>query len=116
VADQSGARSLSLTASHKEGMAIIHIFTRDLNALTGASPVLDETLADDITDSGPVQPLSGMGLSACQGILEQHHGQISWHYSRSTGITIRVELPVMAMARGKSTNGHPVMWQPQASS
>ena len=116
AADQSGARSLSLTANHKDGVAIIHIFTRDLEAITGGSTAPDETSADDSTSSGIVQPLSGMGLSACQGILQQHHGEISWHYSRSTGITIRVELPVMPLARGKSpANGHPGTWQPQPS-
>ncbi len=105
AADQFGSRTLSVAAEYKDGIAIITV---------SCSPNPDRRLENSASDFGSPQPLSGVGLSACQGILQQHHGKISWQHSRSAGIAIRVELPVIPAAPEKSpAAGVPVMWQPQ---
>jgi signal transduction histidine kinase len=57
-----------------------------------------------------------LGLSACQGILQQHHGRIFWEQDRKAGTAIRIELPVIPGEPEKSTGaGVPAIWQPQPS-
>jgi len=103
---QHGSRTLSVTAEHKDGLAIINISDA---AIAGGSSANQKE--ED-------QTISGLGLSACQGILRQHHGQILWQQNPNAGITIRVEIPVNPPALGKEKEkstaaGVPVMWQPQ---
>ena len=64
------------------------------------------------------QTISGLGLSACKGILHQHHGQILLEQKPNSGFTIRVEIPIippaLALGKEKSTEAaSPGMWQPQ---
>jgi signal transduction histidine kinase len=101
---QHHSRTLTIATECKDGLAVINIW--------------DAGLAD--TDEGKEkeedQALSGLGLSACQGILRQHHGRILWQQHRNTGTNIRVEIPVIPPAQTKersSEAGVPVMWQPQ---
>ena len=101
---QHGSRTLSVTAERKDGLAIINISDA---AIAGSSSANQQE--ED-------QTISGLGLSACQGILRQHHGQILWQQNPNSGITIRVEIPVILPAQEKEKStaaGVPVMWQPQ---
>jgi C4-dicarboxylate-specific signal transduction histidine kinase len=103
--NQYSSRTLTIAAESKDGLAIISI--SDIG-LADASATNEESEGD--------QTLSGLGLSACQGILQQHHGRILWQQNRSTGTNIRIEIPVIppAQEKEKSTQaGVPVMWQPQ---
>jgi signal transduction histidine kinase len=110
VVGQHGSRTLSITAECKDGTAIIHI--------SDASPAdsRNQILGNAAPDLSSPETLSGLGLSACQGILQQHHGRILWRQDRNVGITIRVEIPVIPPALQKdqsSDPGVPVMWRPQ---
>jgi signal transduction histidine kinase len=103
--DQRSSRTLTISAERKDGIAIINI--SDMN-------LADNALRQPRTPAAP-ETLSGLGLSACQGILQQHHGQIHWRQDSIAGTTIRVELPAIPQAQEKSTGaGVPVMWQPQS--
>lgn len=119
AADQCGTRSLILAAEQKEGSAVINIFDGRLagNALVNSFASPDQSIQNDAPDADSSQPLSGMGLNGCQGILRQHHGKISWQHisgQNNAGITIRVELPVIPALPEKSpAAGVPVMWQTQ---
>jgi signal transduction histidine kinase len=100
TADRRTARILAVTAQHKDGLAIIEICD------SGASANPSQQEED--------QSLSNLGLSACQGILQQHHGRIVCQQDCNSGAAIRLELPVIPRAQGKSIrDGVPVMWQPQ---
>jgi K+-sensing histidine kinase KdpD len=84
--------------------------------------VSDHSSAPDLVECQSAiesdQTLSGLGLNACQGILQQHHGRIFCQRNADAGIAIRVELPVIspAAAPEKSTpEGVPVLWSPQPS-
>jgi len=109
VVHQHSSRTLAITAERKDGLAIVTIADTSLaEGLAGSEAGNDSGTEED-------QTLSGLGLNACQGILQQHHGRISWEQGRNAGTTIRVELPVIPAPPEKSTGGVPVMWQPQPS-
>ncbi len=106
AADQRSGRILTIAAQHKDGLAIINI-SETSSAVSPAEK--EEEREED-------QTLSGLGLSACQGILQQHHGRIFWEQDRKAGTAIRIELPVIPGEPEKSTGaGVPAIWQPQPS-
>ncbi len=107
VVDQHGSRTLTISAERKECTAIINISHADEPG--------DFVEYDRDMLSAP-QTLSGLGLSACQGILRQHRGKILWQQDLTGRTSIRVEIPASLPQRGKSSEaGVPVMWQPQPS-
>jgi signal transduction histidine kinase len=100
---QHSSRTLTITAERKDGLAIINIWDAGLgDSAEGKEKEEDEAL-------------SGLGLSACQGILRQHHGRILWQQHRNTGTNIRVEIPVIPPVEKEQSSeaGVPVMWQSQ---
>jgi signal transduction histidine kinase len=105
---QNGSRTLTIAAESKNGTAIIHISDASLDATK------DQILGNVAPDLDSPETLSGLGLSACQGILQQHQGRILWRQDRNLGTTIRVEIPVIPPAPQQSSDpGVPVMWRPQ---
>jgi len=104
--DQYGGRTLRIVAEHKDGAVIINF------CYPGPGAVQQGTVAPGDSDPLSSQPLSGLGLSACQGILRQHHGEIIWQQDGSAGTRVRVALPVMPAAPEKSSRVLPA-WQPQ---
>ena len=106
------SRTLTIAAERKDGLGIITIS----HASVAQGSTGSESRNSAATETEEDQTLSGLGLNACQGILQQHHGQIFWQQDRSAGTTIRVEIPVIPAAAGKSTEAAvPVIWQPQPS-
>ena len=109
---RQGRSVLMVTAEHKDGVVTIHIFDLD-------GPVSSAESHATPSESGvtkPTQPISGLDLSACQGILQQHRGRLSWQEDGSSATSIRVELPVMAPVTRKSSapTGSPA-WEPRPS-
>lgn len=105
VLDQQGTRILIIAAEHKDGFAVVNISDPDL----AGSFIEYKEQAQASHES-----LSGLGLSACQAILRQHHGKLLWQQDRNAGTSIRVEIPVISQLQEKSSGAEiPVMWQPQ---
>jgi two-component system NtrC family sensor kinase len=106
VAGQEDRGILSITAEHKDGVAVIHIFDANIRVPDDSSlPPTIENDADGLNRSS-ARIVSGLGLSACQGILLQHRGRISWQRDQNAGTSIRVELPVMTVPpRSQSMHG-----------
>jgi signal transduction histidine kinase len=110
--DQQKNRALTVAAEYKDGLAVIRVFDSVLPVSSSPGPSVEH----DALNPPSTQPLSGLGLSACRGILQQHQGKISWQQDPISGTSIRVELPVMAPAAEKSPANHPPRtWQPQPS-
>lgn len=105
------ARSiLMVTAEHKDGVVTIHIFDVD-------GPLSTAEAQTALTENGftnSTQPISGLDLSACQGILQQHRGRLSWQNDANSATSIQIELPVMAPVTRKSPapTGSPA-WDPR---
>jgi nitrogen-specific signal transduction histidine kinase len=54
----------------------------------------------------------GLALSACQGILHEHRGQVLREAHESGAVVLRVELPVTDLAAPKPKEATvPVLWQ-----
>jgi signal transduction histidine kinase len=110
--DEIGNRTLTIATRQHNGIASIEISDAIPGPLTE-----DEALGNSPPDFDSATPLSGLGLSACQGILQQHRGRILWRQDSDVGTTIRIELPVILpvteKAPGSVPAGVPVMWQPR---
>ena len=109
---RQGRSVLMVTAEHKDGVVTIHIFD-------AGTPLSTAEAKTALTENGvrnSTQPISGLDLSACQGILQQHRGRLAWQEDGSSATSIRVELPVMAPATRKSSapTGSPT-WEPRPS-
>jgi len=107
VAGQHGSRTLTIAAENRNGIAVIHISDASL------ADSRDQALGNAAPDLDSQETLSGLGLSACQGILQQHHGRILWRQDPNLGTTIRVEIPVIPPAEQSTESGVAAMWQPQ---
>jgi signal transduction histidine kinase len=102
--NQRGIQILGVAAEHRDGMALIEV--REIDRPRGGSRAAEEQ---------EVRPMSGLGLTACQGILREHGGNITWQLSPITGIRICVELPVIPPTpEPPAIDEVPVMWQPQS--
>ena len=110
VIDQQGGRSLNIDSERKDGLAIVNVFS---TSLVLSSPKTSAENAAE-TEADSPETFSGLGLNACQGILQQHHGRILCRQHPDAGINVRIELPLIPAIAGKSPEpGVPVMWQPQ---
>jgi signal transduction histidine kinase len=108
--DQHGGRTLNIEAERKNGLAIINISATSL----GSAEIPEPT--EPSAENRVPQTFSGLGLSACQGILQQHHGRISCEQGRSAGVSVRIELPLMPKVPEKSSGTPaPAAWEPQPS-
>jgi signal transduction histidine kinase len=104
---QQSRRTLAISAGRKNETAVIIIS----DAGTAENVQSLGTLA---ADPAFAKTLSSLGLSACQGILQQHSGRILCQQDRSAGIAIRVELPLISTAGERSSGvGALVTLQPQ---
>ncbi len=113
AADQCGRRTLTIVAKHEEGVAIVSILGS--RPLADPASTLDYVAKSGMSDLGSPRPLSDMGLNACQGVLQQHRGKISWHNNSEEGASIRLELPVIPVRPDKAPAALPGMWHPQPS-
>lgn len=105
------ARSiLMVTAEQKDGVVTIHIF--DVGGPLSTAEAQTALTENGFTNS--TQPISGLDLSACQGILQQHRGRLSWQNDANSATSIQIELPVMAPVTRKSPapTGSPA-WDPR---
>jgi hypothetical protein len=85
----------------------------DISIVQIATEAVPVTLSADGA-AAPVDLADGLGLSACQGILHEHHGQISQERRENGAILLRVELPITQSAPVKPKDSTvPVMWQSQ---
>jgi signal transduction histidine kinase len=113
--DEAGNRTLTVATKVHNGIASI-----DISDTGAEEPVSSEKkpLGNILPNPDSARPLSGLGLSACQGILQQHRGRILWEQEQSASIAIRIEIPIIPPAAQKTSEnstsaGLPGMWQSQ---
>jgi signal transduction histidine kinase len=107
AAGQGSRGALIVAGETKDGLAILNI---------SETAISSADLGENVQGRKD-QTISGLGLSACKGILQQHHGQILWQQNPTSGFTIRVEIPLTppVLTEKSPVAGAPVMWQPQPS-
>jgi two-component system NtrC family sensor kinase len=110
TADQQNSRGLTITYEHREGVVTVDVFDAKSASYTTLSPLsFCENSSPETAD-----PLSGLGLSACRGMLQQHHGTIVALHSKDKGFSIRVELPIIPPSpAGLPVPSVPIRWLSQ---
>ena len=103
VLNEHGGRVLTVSTESQAGISIVRIATEALPVVPSADGPATQVDLED-----------GLGLSACQGILQEHHGQISQERREDGAMLLRVELPVTESAPVKPKDSTvPVIWQSQ---
>jgi two-component system NtrC family sensor kinase len=119
--ERRGGRDLNVDAQRKEGFAIINLSANLTDPGDVSADDRDGIVAENkIGISGrsmhgadSTAAFSSLGLSACQGILLQHHGKILWKDEGRGEISIRIEIPLSPPAAQKSNAAAPgAAWQP----
>jgi signal transduction histidine kinase len=81
----SGGRTLTVTVRVSDSIATVEIAIADAGKTPETTP----------PESDASKNTSGLGLTACQSIVRQHHGKIQWRNAPNDGFRVRVELPVI---------------------
>ena len=98
VLSENGGKVLTVSTERQTGTSVILIATEPMASTSG--------------NESPVDPENSLGLSACQGILQEHRGHISRECKADGGILLRVLLPIAASAPSKPKDSTvPVLWQ-----
>ncbi len=100
---EHGGKILAVSTTRETGSSVLQISTESLAAVQAG---VDTASPDDLQDS--------LGLSACQGILQEHRGLISRQLRLDGAMSLRVELPSIETAPAKSKEKEstvPVLWQ-----
>jgi len=98
VLSERGGKILTVSTEHCAGTCVLHIAT--------------EATTVPASDSSPIDPEDGLGLSACQVILQEHQGRVSRERQEDGAIRLRVELPAVEPVPPAPKDATvPVLWQ-----
>ena len=94
---ERGGRVVTLSTQRQSGICVLQISTEAL-------PSTKLPLVADLEH--------GLAVSACQGILQEHHGQISCEPREDGAVMLRVELPATDSVAAKPKEATvPVLWE-----
>ena len=82
--EENGGRRLTISTTHHHDVAVLQISAEG----TGRSQ------SGQAGDAAQEEDESMMGMSACQGIVQEHRGRIWLEQHNQDGTTVNVELPV----------------------
>jgi len=97
---EHGGRVLNISSEPDGVYCVLQILTEPLSAAEG--------------EHGTAHRGSSLGLSACHGILQEHHGRISSEQRADGSVLMRVELPAMLPTPSAARDAAaPGLWQSQ---
>jgi two-component system NtrC family sensor kinase len=114
VLGENGGRALTVSTEQEAGSSVLLIATESIPLGTSGKAASSSSDSDANFRVYPenAYPESGLGLSACQGILQEHGGQVSHECREDGSILLRVEIPVTESLPAKSRESTvPVLWQ-----
>jgi signal transduction histidine kinase len=82
--EENGGKRLTICTTHHHDVAVLQI------SAEGTGPSQSGQASKNV----PEEDESMMGMSACQGIVQEHSGRIWIEQHNQDGITVNVELPV----------------------
>jgi nitrogen-specific signal transduction histidine kinase len=108
VMSELGGKVLTISTTQEEGVSILLMSTEAPTSAASAN-------LNAASHLSPINPEDGLGLSACHGILQEHHGHISREPLEDGALLLRVEMPSIASAPVKPKPSKestvPVLWQ-----
>jgi len=100
VLSEDGGDILTLTSERHGGNCVLRIATQPARSA-------DQSVAGALAHAE-----DGLALSACKGILQEHHGLLSCEYTETGAVMLQVELPAADFLPAKSKDATvPVLWQ-----
>jgi signal transduction histidine kinase len=106
VMSEQGGSVLTIRTALQQNITVLQIIT---------APALSQD-PETSTPSTLVEPGDGVALSACQGILHEHHGQILCQRREDSALLFRVELPAADFPSLRLQDSTaPVLWQSRPS-
>jgi len=100
VMSERGGKVLTVSTQRQPGISVLQLATEPLVPASG-----------DLA-AAPVDTEDGLGLSACQGILQEHRGHVSVERREDGATLLRVELAAAESAPAKAKESTvPVLWQ-----
>jgi len=106
VMSERGSTVLTMSTHRQADVAVLQIVTAAATSSSGAN----------VSGDSAIDPENNLGLTACQGILQEHRGQISRQCGADGTMLLRVELPAAEAAPAETTKpATPVLWQSQPS-
>lgn len=112
VMSEKGGKVIIVKTLREENASILQIATE----ATGPAAAYDADPAG-VNSAGPSasdDAQDGLALSACQGIVQEHHGSISSVTTSDGAILLRIEFPAVEAA-AKSDPAVAALWQPRPS-
>jgi signal transduction histidine kinase len=104
--------SLHFITERGGGALNVHTRVRAEGCVLEITAVAADAVAPGSAASSVSNPEESLGLSACQGILQEHRGQISCEYRGDGALLMHVELPATESAPAKVRESTvPVLWQ-----
>jgi nitrogen-specific signal transduction histidine kinase len=91
---ENGGKTVTISTLHRSGVCVLKISTEKL------SPAV-------VTKEG----VTGLALSACQGILQEHQGQLCCESNVDGSFVLTVELPATEAPKAQKEATVPVLWQ-----
>lgn len=101
---ETGQPSVTVRTSTQDGLCVLQLFPQGLGVAT-----------DDSSRITAVSPET-LGLTACLGIVQDHHGHIWCERVADSGTTVRVELPLAAPEGSGATAPAAALLSSQSSS
>jgi len=99
-----GGKVLNVSTERHAGVSVLQIATEAMLRQSGVGS----------DAASPLDPEDSLGLSACQGILQEHRGQVLRERRPDGSLLLRVELPATEPAPAKTKEPTvPVLWQSQ---
>jgi len=98
-----GGGGVVMVSTQRQGeTSVLQISTEAISGLQSTDPYA----------ASEVDSEDGLGLNACQGILQEHQGKISRDRREDGAIVLRVELPITDSAPARTKDSTvPVLWQ-----
>ena len=102
VMDARGGKVLTVSTARQDSISLLQLTTEPM-------PFPPSPHADAAC---PVDPEDSLDLSACQGILQEHRGQVFRERREDGTLLLRVELPTADAASAKTSDATlPELWQ-----
>jgi two-component system NtrC family sensor kinase len=104
ISSERGGSVLTVGTEQKGGACLLQIVTQAL-------PAMDK---EQKPISSPLDPEDALGMSACQGILQEHRGRVFRERREDGSLLLCMELPVAALTSAtEKVSTAPGMWQSQ---